>query len=100
MVTSVDTEEMIASMEDLKTLPGGLRVVIAIGKKRGISDSDRAQFIFGVKKIVEIMRGEFEAEDSYGWTIRSIIQNTTRLTRAAWSAWKSQSTTTSTWAMR
>ncbi len=74
MVTSVDTEEMIASMEDLKTLPGGLRAVIAIGKKRGISDSDRAQFIFGVKKIVEIMRGvageleqvmkEFEAEDS------------------------------------
>lgn len=48
--------------------------MIAIGKKRGISDSDRAQFIFGVKKIVEIMRGvageleqvmkEFEAEDS------------------------------------
>ena len=74
MVTSVDTEEMIASMEDLKTLPGGLRAVIAIGKKRGISDSDRAQLIFGVKKIVEIMRGvageleqvmkEFEAEDS------------------------------------
>ena len=73
MVTAAETEEMVASMEDLKTLPGGLRAAIAIGKKRGISDSDRAQLVFGVRKVVEIMRGvadeieqimkEFEAGD-------------------------------------
>lgn len=40
-------------------VPGGLRAAIAIGKKRGISDSDRAQLVFGVGKVMK----EFEAGD-------------------------------------
>lgn len=74
MVTSVDTEEMIASMEELRLLPDALAAAIQIAKKRGITPENKVQLVHGIGCVVAVLREvagelerrmrEFEAEES------------------------------------
>lgn len=74
MVTSVDTEEMIASIEELRFLPDALAAAIQIAKKRGITPENKVQLVHGIGSVVAVLREvagelerrmrEFEAEES------------------------------------
>ncbi len=74
MVTSVDTEEMIASMEGLRLLPDTHAAAIQIAKKRGIKPVNKVQLVHGIGCVVAVLREvagelerrmrEFEAEES------------------------------------
>lgn len=74
MVTSVDTEEMIASMEELRLLPDTLAAAIQIAKKRGITPENKVQLVHGIGCVVAVLREvagelerrmrEFESEES------------------------------------
>lgn len=74
MVTSVDTEEMIASIEELRFLPDALAAAIQIAKKRGITPENKVQLVHGIGCVVAVLREvagelerrmrEFEAEES------------------------------------
>jgi hypothetical protein len=56
MEVSNDTKEMLEAVEELKQLPGALRAMIEIARKRGVLGKVRAEFIYGVGQVVTVMR--------------------------------------------
>jgi hypothetical protein len=56
MEVSNDTKEMLEAVEDLRQLPGGLREMIEIARKRGVLEKVRAELIYGVGQVVTVMR--------------------------------------------
>jgi hypothetical protein len=56
MEVSNDTKEMLEAVEDLRQLPGGLREMIEIARKREVLEKVRAELIYGVGQVVTVMR--------------------------------------------
>lgn len=56
MELSADTQDMLRAVDDLRLLPSGLVEMIDLAKKKGLSPKNRAELIYGIGRVVAVMR--------------------------------------------
>ena len=56
MEVSNDMKEMLESLEEIRLVPDELQKIIDLGEAKGISSQERAELVYGIGRIVAVMR--------------------------------------------